>query len=143
MHLREFDNSFNWDESLEKKINLLSAYFFDQLLYSKRLKTSIHENIEQLKGRDLSKAIFDTGNFIGINIRLQDTIDSFMSKNSQEQFSELSLLHSVIGDTIDNLYNLLRMLKRQNIKKNIETSQFAIDSSAHSVNSLETVLNGR
>jgi len=50
---------------------------------------------------------------------------------------------SILADTIDNLYYILRMLKRQNIKKGIETSQFARDSSRHSVNSLETVLHGR
>ncbi len=168
MHLQEYDNvliyqskcvdrtrqkidsyfSNNWEystrnDSLEGKILAISSFFIQQLLSSKGLVATIKESVDLIKGKDLSKTIADTDKYIKVYIHLKDTLDGLILRGNEEHFPELLIQQSVIGETIDNLYHLLRMLKRQNIKKNIETSQIAKDSSRHSVNSLETVLHGR
>ena len=136
-------NTFSRVSSVKRKLSRLSSFFTEQLLSSKGLVVVIGEKMEKLKGRDLSETITDTNKLISVYISLKDTLDTIVSDGVHEHFTELIVQQSVLADIIDNLYDVLKMLKRQNIKKNIETSQFAIDSSKHSVNSLETVLYGR
>ena len=137
--------AFNRTSSIKRKLGRLTSFFIEQLLASKGLIAVVEEKLDKLKGKDLSEIITDTDKLIKVYINLNDTLESIMTQEEgiQAEFPSLIIHQSILTDTIDNLYLILRMLKRQNIRKNIETSQFAIDSSMYSVNSLKTVLNGR
>jgi hypothetical protein len=136
-------NPFVRTASITRKLSRDTSFLIEQLLASKGLIAVIEEKLEKLRGKDLSETIIEIDRLIKIYINLKVTFESIVSEGVQKEFPEIIVQQSVLADTISNLYLILRMLKRQNLKKNVETSQFARDSSRHSVNSLETVLHGR
>ncbi len=137
-----FVNTISPTSSLKKKVSKLTSFFIEQLLASKGLVSTVKEKFVGLKNRDLTDAILGTDRLIKVFIDLKDTLDSVIFEDLHHMFPQLHLQQELLLEIIDNLYDVLRMLKKQNLKKSIETTQNAIDLSSHSVFSLETVSNG-
>jgi len=70
------------------------------------------------------------------SIKLKAELES--SNNPQ-----LKEADAVLTETIEHYYTSLRILKRHNKRESIPTSPITIDSCRHSLNTLQTVINGR
>jgi hypothetical protein len=77
---------------------------------------------------------------------IQDLIDiNIKLKTELENYSDVKLkgVDAILSETIEHYYTSLRILKKHNKRNNIPTSQMAIDSCRHSLNTLQTIIDGR
>jgi hypothetical protein len=77
---------------------------------------------------------------------IQDLIDiNIKLKTELENYSDVKLkgVDAILSETIEHYYTSLRILKKHNKRNNIPTSQMAIDSCRHSLNTLHTIIDGR
>ena len=117
-------------------INRLNSTLSNQLIFAKGLVSDLKDRVNELGGKDLNIGIDHLNDLIKVNILLKDSIEK--SNNQALQNADI-----LLSDTIENYYTALRILKRKNNRSSIETSQLAKESCRHSLNSLQTVINGR
>ena len=115
-----------------KHIEQLHSALSSQLIRSRGF---VSEFTDRIKGDeiDLSYPIELIQNLIDINIKLKTEIE-----NSNDV--KLKQADAILAEVIENYYTSLRMLKRHNKRNNIPTSQMAIESCKHSLNTLQTIL---
>ncbi len=114
-----------------------------QLVSSRGLLITAQENCLAIKDKDLSKPIKGVNRLLEINILIKSLLDDILATDLSTKYPELYLSREVVVETIENLYSIVRILKKANLKTPKETSELAKDLSGRSVNSLEKTLYGR
>lgn len=120
----------------KKAIDQLNKTLSSQLIYSRGFVAEFTERFKDEEQIDLSYPIDLFQELININITLKAELEKSNDYNLRET-------DAILTETIDHYYTSLRILKRHNKRNNIPTSQMAIDSCRHSLNTLQTVINGR
>jgi hypothetical protein len=120
----------------------LNIFLLNQALKTKGLLAEIEMNVVQLTDRDLSYAIQPFEEIILLNIKLKEVI-ARLPAMVKDQIHESSSWEPILGETLDNLYVILRVLKRHHRATPIETSALARESANTSLHSLETIIHGR
>lgn len=124
---------------LVKKVNTNLA---KQLLLSKGLLAELKENPESIKGKNLNSTIGSLSSVIALSIKFHSTIQEINSLDVNNKYSELDTSESILAETIENLYDIERLLKRYNKIIPIETTQLAKSTAQHSASSLQKVIYG-
>jgi hypothetical protein len=120
----------------KKAISQLNKTLGSQLIHSRGF---VSEFTERFKGEvllDLSYPIELIQDLIDINIKLKAELE----KSNDVTLKEAD---AILAETIDHYYTSLRLLKKHNKRDNIPTSQMAKDSCRHSLNTLQTAIDGR
>ena len=122
---------------VKKKIVVsLNKNLSSQLIQSRGLVSEFTDRLKESDNIDLSYPIELIEDLIGINISLKT---EFEKSNDPD----LKRADEILTETIEHYYASLRILKRHNQRNSIPTSQIATDSCRHSLNTLQTVINGR
>lgn len=129
---------FSVNELLKKVNSKLTA----QLLYSKGFIAELNEKFDTVKGSDLSTTISDLNKLIEINILLYESVKKIKSDDVRKNYTELNSTETILEECLENLYDLLRLLKRANKVVPGEPSELAIGVARHSANSLQKVIYG-
>lgn len=116
-----------------KGIDQLNKMLSYQLEDSKRLVSEFTYKLKDVVSADLSRQIKLVQDLIDNNIKLKTEFENTNDVNLKEA-------EAILLETLEHNYTAMRMLKRHNIKNNIPTSQLAIDSCEHSLNTLKTIL---
>lgn len=119
-----------------KAVGQLNKTLSSQLIQSRGF---VSEFTDRFKGEveiDLSYPIELIQDLIDINIKLKTELE----KSNNPDLKETD---AILAETIEHYYTSLRLLKRHNKRNNIPTSQMAIDSCRHSLNTLQTISDGR
>jgi len=140
-----FHNLFtNWLHYFVKRgLKKVNNILLSQLLSSKGLLSDIKEKAPQLQGQNLTKVIDWVDSLIKVNVSFKTEIEKIILEDDGNDFPEMLTANSALEETIETLYNILRILKKCNGKTTVETSEEAINSAKHSLHSLQTVLHGR
>jgi hypothetical protein len=120
----------------KKAIDQLNKTLSSQLIHSRGFVSEFNDRFKEGTQIDLSYPIELFQDLININIKLKAEIE----KSNDPQLKEAD---EILAETIDHYYTSLRILKRHNKRESIPTSQIAIDSCRHSLNTLQNVTNGR
>lgn len=120
----------------KKAIDHLNKTLSIQLIHSRGFVSEFTDRFKDGEQKDLSYLIELIQDLININIKLKTEVEKSNDKQLQET-------DTILAETIEHYYASLRILKRYNKRENIPTSQMAIDSCRHSLNTLQTVINGR
>jgi hypothetical protein len=120
----------------KKAITQLNETLSSQLIHSRGFVSEFTDRFKEEVQIDLSYPIELFQDLININIKLKEELE----KSNDHQLRETD---AILAETIEHYYTSLRILKRHNKRDNIPTSQMAIDSCRHSLNTLQTVINGR
>lgn len=123
---------------LIKKVNIRLT---KQLVSTKGIYIYFLENVSELKDKDLSSAILNVEN----NIKELSAFEAALEGHlSEPKFQELNTTHTLTKEILDVTYNLLRLLKKNNLKTPMaETSEEAKTAIGHSTNTLNKIFNGR
>lgn len=128
---------FNVFQFFKKKaVDQLNKTLSSQLIHSRGFVSEFTDRFKDGTQIDLSYPITLFQDLININIKLKSEIE----KSNDPQLKEAD---EILAETIEHYYTSLRLLKRHNKRDSIPTSQMAIDSCRHSLNTLQTVINGR
>lgn len=127
----------------QKAIIKINLRLTSQLLSSKGLLADLQSKADYFQGKDLSAFINQVDNLILQHISFNDDIEKIIEADNQELFPEIKTTDSLLKETIEVQYDILRILKRFHKKSTKETSDLAIESSRRSLISLETIVNGR
>ncbi len=120
----------------------LNGLLISHLLSTKGGLTEISNNIDKIQGRDLSKQISSLNMWLELCISFQGELEKLIEENEHKKYRDLVISQATLAEIIENLYSILRILKKANLKSPKETSELAKDLSRLSVNSLEKVLYG-
>jgi len=119
-----------------KRIDQLNKTLGSQLIQSQGFISEFTERLNDINEIDLSYPIKLLEDLIKINIELKTELE-------KSKIPELKETDAILTETIEHYYTSLRILKRHNQRKSIPTSQMAIDSCRHSLNTLQNVIDGR
>lgn len=111
-----------------------------QLMQCKGIHAEIRENYQGLQGRDLTKVIGSINHLLNLSITLHAIVIEVLNDDKENEFQKLNISKEVLEETIETLYAINRLFKKSNLKKPLETSQLAIDSSKKSVDTLGKVI---
>jgi hypothetical protein len=120
----------------KKAIDQLNKTLSSQLIHSRGFVSEFTDRFKDGTPIDLSYPIELLQDLLNINIKLKAELE----KSNDPQLEESDV---ILTETIEHYYTSLRVLKRHNKRENIPTSQMAIDSCRHSLNTLQTITNGR
>jgi hypothetical protein len=120
----------------------IHPFLLTQSLKTKGLLAEIEKNSAELANRDLSVAIQPFEQIIQLNIKLKEVI-ARVPATVKARIPECASWDPILEETIDNLYSILRILKRHHRITPIETSSLARESANTSLHSLETIIHGR
>src|ERR1700719_1015607 len=121
---------------IRRVIKKLDSFLPTQLIHAKGLYAAFQSRETELKGTDLRANIEHIEKLIRLNIMLKDLF-SKLAKDS-EISQKASNWESLLDETIDSLYDTVRLLKRNTHKTTKESSELAVESSKRSLSSLET-----
>ena len=116
-------------DQLNKKLGL-------QLIHSRGFVAEFTDRFKEGAEIDLSYLIGLFQDLLNVNIKLKAEIE----KSNDPALKEAD---AILTETIEHYYTCLRILKRHNKRESIPTSQMATDSCRHSLNTLQTVTDGR
>jgi len=131
-----FDIPFITRYFVKRAIRKINIFLPSQLLKAKGILADLESKENQLKGRDFSEIIDDMNGIIDLNVKMHHVITSDFKEISKE-IPDFITWGSILEETIEIHYNILRLLKRQTKKNSIETTPMAVDSSKRSLTSLE------
>jgi len=120
----------------KKAIDQLNKTLSSQLIHSRGFVSEFSDRFKEGTQIDLSYPIELFQDLLNINIKLKAELE----KSNDPRLKEAD---SILTETIEHYYMSLRILKRHNKRENIPTTQMATDSCRHSLNTLQTVINGR
>jgi len=121
-------------KSAAKKVNF---FLLAQAVNSKGLLADIQKNAAELDNSDLSGIIDIFDHLIKINVKLKETVAD-TCKGLEHKIPEIASWEPILAETIENLYAILRILKRHNHRTPIGTSSLAVELAKSSLTSLET-----
>lgn len=146
---RKFDTFFHSflpsivDNLLKRLTNKITNTLVEQLLKSRGLLAIVQDKVKDVENVQLDEPISLINKLIKVNADLKTRIEEIAQSDNENRFPQIHIANEVLEETIDNLYDTLRFLKKRNIKPNIEQSNLALESSKRSLSSLQTVLHGR
>jgi len=120
--------------------NLNNTIFIPQLLITKGLLADLQSRYDETDSAEVSKVIPLIDDLIALTAKLHTKINCLSNKNPEAQ--ELLLTDSVLTETLENLYDILRILKRANVKKPALNNQLGKAASDISLYSLQKVIDG-
>ena len=120
----------------KKAIAQLNKTLSSQLIHSRGFVSEFTDRFKDGTQIDLSYPIKLFQDLLNINIKLKAELE----KSNNPKLIEVD---AILTETIEHYYTSLRILKRHNKRESIPTSQMATDSCRHSLNTLQTVINGR
>jgi hypothetical protein len=123
---------------LGRPVKKANISLIGQLMSSKGLLADVEKKAVDLNEVDLKDIIGMIDHIIKINITLRETVSERL-KTLGQKFPDISSWDSILEETIDNFYAVLRILKRHHHTTPITTSTLAKDSSKCSLTSLEMV----
>lgn len=127
--------------SLNKLLNWvfqrLNTTIAKQLLQMKGLAVTLEDEFEEVKDTNLNEIITLLNTFLNSNISFHTYLEELHDKGKSKKYPSLLVTKDLVAETIETAYNIIRILKRANIKPNIETSELAIELSRTSINSSE------
>jgi hypothetical protein len=128
---------FNIFNLLKRKlITRLNDGLSNQLIHARGLVSEFTDRFKEVEEIDLNFLIELIDKLIKLNISLKSEFE-----NSNDP--DLKKANDILTETIEHYYTSLRILKRHNKRESIPTSQMAIDSCRHSLNTLQAVINSR
>ncbi|HXL55175.1 MAG TPA: hypothetical protein VN958_02890 [Chitinophagaceae bacterium] len=112
------------------------------LMVTKGVHTAFQQNFEELKSMDLSNIKTTFNLLIQSYIELKSEIEELITKDKEKKYKELYITESLVSETIEILYDSLRLLKKASKKPNIPTTEEAKLAAKISTYSLEKILHG-
>ena len=135
-----FSLGFIMSVFVPRLIKKLNGILISHLLSTKGALAQIKEiDQEFLNNRDLSVPIDKVTSLLELNISFLSDIEKIIDMDEEKRFPGLIISQSVLTEIIENIYSILRTLKKANRKIQHETSELAKGLSRISVNSLERV----
>jgi hypothetical protein len=122
-----------------KKLHL---FLLNQSLNAKGLLAVVEKNSTELSDKNHTDSIRRFEQIIKLNIKLKGVV-ARITGALESQIPEYSSWEPILEETIENLYSVLRILKRHHRLTPHETSDLARESANTSLNSLETIIHGR
>ncbi|WP_343693564.1 hypothetical protein [Chitinophaga sp.] len=112
-----------------------------QLVNAKGIYVYLSENVSDLKDKDLSSAILNVEGIIKETSAFEAYLENHLSAT---KLQELNTTHTITKEILDVTYNLLRLLKKNNLKTPMaEASEEAKIAVGHSTNTLNKIFHGR
>ena len=74
--------------------------------------------------------------------KLNEDIEKIIQCTAYKVFSNFEFTNSLVLDIIKSTYDLIRILKKENKKASLPTSQLAKATAAHSISTLTKIING-
>jgi hypothetical protein len=112
------------------------------LMVTKGVHTAFQQNLEELRSMDLSNIKSTFNLLIQSYIELKSEIEELIAKDKEKKYKELYITESLVSETIEVLYDSLRLLKKASKKPSIPTTEEAKLAAKISTYSLEKILHG-
>lgn len=93
-------------------------------------------------GRDLDILIQYLNSQLDILTKLNEDIEKIFKFKSYKVFGNFETTNRFVLDIIKTTYDLIRILKKENKKVSVSTSQLAKATAAHSISTLTKIING-
>lgn len=136
----EISTHLNLLEKITIKVN---NSFFCQLIISKGIISDILQKFESLKGLDFSDFITETNKQIKSTIEVYSNVEKIATSVIGDKIPSLPITLSFLSELIENLYSIIRLLKRLNRKKASTNYELAEAVSSYSFSTLNKVLGGK
>lgn len=144
---KEYKRAFSWYFlvksffSTRKLLKKIKTNLTKQLLNTKGIYAYLLENVADLKGQDLNNSIEKTEKIIKQFSAFQSDLEGHLS---EPKFQELAAIYALTTEILDVTYNILRLLKKNNLKTPAsDTSEEAKIAIQHSTNTLNKIFHGR
>jgi hypothetical protein len=124
-------------------IKRLNTRLSKQLLISKGVLSTLVEDLQQFKGKDLSNLIEPLDKLNILNIDFHDFVSKALKRQVAKNIPGLHNTEKLLAETIEIQYDIIRLLKRANKVIPINTSELAKSISAHSFENLQKLNYGR
>ncbi|SFQ01676.1 hypothetical protein [Parafilimonas terrae] len=115
--------------------------FYNLSFQIKGLHKYIADNFDNIKGRDLNDVIAVSNRLVAHLSKVKGELESIDSEEKQ-RYSKIQLAEAAIIESLDDTYQMLRLLRRANKAVEGTTSDLARSTSHVSRRTLEKVLNG-
>ena len=120
----------------KKSIDRIKKKSLSVVLQATGLLAYIESEQESFKGKDLSDQVTKIEGVLKEGIELRSLVEETFSEVPSNKFLGLKACYTNLDNGIETYYTILRLLKRLNQHKSIETTQLAIDLSNHSLHTL-------
>ena len=137
---KEYKEIFSWHFliksifSIRRLVKKVNRKLTNQLLNSKGIYAYLLENVSDLKDKDLSASIATVEKTIKELLALESDLDIHLSS---PKFQDFKTTHIITKEILDVTYNILRLLKKNNLKKPLaDISEEAKVAIGHSTNTL-------
>ena len=121
-----------------EEIKRKTPYILGQVEKLKKIYSGIEALADHLKDTNLDHITERLNRFIAIEVQIMETTRKVLSHHAE--IPETAAWLTALEDKINQLYAILRLLKRLNCKTLIETSWLAIESSRCSLMSLQAAI---
>lgn len=116
-----------------------TKWFDDKVVVTSKLLVSVQKS-SKIKDTDLSKIIEAINHLISLNAQLESAYNSpFVKAYCIGHHSKIKHILSANTKIINNLYDVLRILKKSHKKVRKETSEMAISAANRSANTVNAV----
>ena len=114
--------------------------FLSHSLKIKGLLATYHQRDIELPNQSIENIILDLNKLTKVFIKAKEQIPPF-SEQFEQNYPDILIIKTSIDNSIDDLYDLLRLLKKAHKKEGIVTTELAIGASIVSQQTLEKVIN--
>ena len=125
--------------SVHSRLKQINSLFIQQLIYSKGILSEVQEHIDDIRNKNAQELIDLLEQLINKNIEIQSKAEGIVKKDVDKKYPEFEVTNVVVTETIENLYNTLRIVKRVNRKTPIGRTELANIAAMHSAKTLEKV----
>lgn len=129
--------------TIERSILKINNVLSEQLFDIKSIFADLQSKAKELQGDDLNNIIAQIDDLILLHVTFNDEIEKVIAADEKLQFPELKVTCSLLKETIEVQFNILRAIKRYNNKPSQQASVLATEASKRSAISLHTIMNGR